>query len=285
MRTKKITAILLTIIAGIFLTSCYRSDSGLNAELGSDARKVGFEDLNNKIAEFEKEFGFTELNTRASFWQKLGWIAGADAIGAAIGGKGGLGMAIILGAAASIAASIAALIVGEDSFAWNSTKATGELQEIIMALGNEGLEHNQILQSFFNMDNPVFDDMAIEDISEYIIQNVYEIVRTNYAIDLPSKGECMELSSNQTMLPYDSLDELAFKCIQSHPESADEIAVIKHCVQTYASLEDITDVAAYSKGLSTIIEEAEIPIASKKQLKSGASVAAFSRLYWEDKIN
>ena len=277
----------MLIVTGLFLVSCNRSSAGPEPiSSQKEAYQQGFDELNIRIAEFEKEAGFSRIDTRAGFWSKLGWIVGADALGGMVGSVAGPVMAIIVSAASSISAAFSALIVGNDSFTWDNTKsAAGEFDEIITALGDMGLEHNQILQLFFEMDNPDFNVMTTNQRSEYILQRVREIIQNNYQTDVPSLDDCLSFSSQQTMLPFDSVDELAAGCILSNPQLTNEINVIKHCVQTYSSLDMVTDITAYSKGLSSIIEEATIPVSSKEQIKSGASVAAFSRLYWEDSIN
>lgn len=273
-------AIALAILACLFLVSCDRSTTDSEPEMQTETSQVAFDDLNDRIAEFEKEYGFGNIDTRAGFWAKLGWILGADAFGALIGAGGGPGLAMLVSAGSSIAAAITVVIVGNDSF----TKSTVITDDIISSLGNTGLEHNQILQKFFQMNNPDFNGMTTEDISEYIIRKVYEIIQADNQTELPSLDKCLTFSSQKTMLPYNNIDELASQCILSHPELTNEITVIKHCVQTYTSIEDPHDVVVYSKGISTIIEESSIPVTSKNEIKSGASVAAFSKLYWDDSI-
>jgi len=271
----------VVILAGLFLISCNRSTTNSDHEMQTEISQRAFDELNDRIIEFEKECGFGNIDTRASFWSKLGWVVGADAIGALIGSGGGAGLAILVSAGSSIFAAITALIVGDGSF----TKSTGATDDIITALGGTGLEHNQILQKFFQMDNPDFNCMTTEEISEYAIQKVYEIIQTDIQTELPSLDECMTYSSQKTMLPYDSIDELASQCILSNPELTNEITVIKHCVQTYSSIEEVSDVALYSKGISAIVEESSIPASAKTQIKTGASVAAFSKIYWDNSIN
>ena len=277
-----ISAVLL-IIASLTLSSCKRESDLIQSNPLSENNQSGFDEIYHQITVFESENGFGEKDTRAGFWSKLGMIVGADAIGAILGSYAGPGMAVMLSVCSSISAGITCKVVGDDGFV-SDTKSLIANDEIVAALGSIGLEHNQILQEFCRKDNPDFSQMSAEDKSEYIIRQVYRIVQSDDQLELPSIDICLALSSQQTMLPYNSIDELALKCTLSNPELANEIDIIKHCVQTYSTLDNLSDVNTYSKGISTIINDASIPSTSKKQIKSGASVAAFSKIYWEERL-
>lgn len=274
----------LFILMGLFFASCNRQNKVVEHELNTETYQKDFDELNNRIAEFENIFVLDNLETRAGFWKKLGWIIGADALGAVMGSPGGPGISILVSAGCSIAAAFSATIVANDDFTWNNTKSTEKIDEIITSLGSIGIEHNQILQSFFQMEHPDFNDLSTEEISEYIIRKLHVIIQSNYETDLPSLNQCLTLGSQKIMLPYYGSDDIGSRCKLLNPELTNEITIIEHCVHTYSSLKDMTDIVTYSEGLSTIIEEATIPETSKTKIKAGASVAAFSKLYWNDNI-
>lgn len=294
-----VVGIVSVVMFGLFINSCAQEKAFERKHEKTEA--VAYAELHEQIALLNAQYAESQNpETRGrflNFLRNLAKVVGCDIICTGIGATMGAPLAIPCGLYGS---GMAAIVIWGSGFYVPIPKPddVDYVRDIIEdipviegpvpvpynIIDSVGYFHNRLLSEIFdevdsiytkttsefrdivyNKCTTVYGEMSrTNSLSYFLLQN-----RLNAVIDVFMDDECET--------PYEALCEL-------EPAYQSEFMVLKEFNSTVVTLADADMVREYTSTFSSLVENAQIPEASKNLIKIGAGVGGNSALLWGGEV-